>query len=94
MASCWHGCHATGTLHLSTTKGSLTLRISSPASPIGSVPPSHFHFSIASGTGSYRHVLDEGSATLKIARINSGTTEFGRFSLTFKSDRMAIPLLL
>ena len=85
--------HATGTLHLSTLKGSLTLHVTAPALPSGTVPPNTFQFTVTSGTGSYRRDLDQGTVTLHLGKFNSGKTEYGKFAMTFVSDQMAVPLL-
>lgn len=73
-----HG-HAWGTLVLTNTHGSVTLRLEGPRQSGFTALPRRFSFDITAGTGAYRHLGGHGTLSLV---ISTAVDERGTFTLT------------
>ena len=70
--------HATATLKLTNTKGTINLALTGPTQPGFSEPPSSFSYVITGGSGKYAGATGKGTAGF----VESGSTS-GTFTLNF-----------
>jgi hypothetical protein len=75
--------HATGTLTLSNTRGSVTISFTGPAQPGFSALPHHFAYRVIGGTGAYAHFTAHGTLYLALFPAAGGTFAHGAFRMAF-----------
>jgi hypothetical protein len=77
---------AGGTLTLTGTGGTLALHLVGPPQHGFQPLPSHFHFTVGEGTGSFQNATGEGRATLRLAfaPVAFGSPPAGTFTLTLQ----------
>lgn len=71
--------NATGTLTFSNAQGSVTLDVTGPSQDSFSPLPTQFQFTVASGTGAYEHMQDQGTLSLVLQAAPSPGAATGTF---------------
>jgi hypothetical protein len=76
--------HASGVLTFANAHGSVTITVTGPSQPGFSPLPTHFAYTVTSGTGAYQHVNDHGTLSLALTPNTNSTlpASQGTFALT------------
>jgi hypothetical protein len=73
--------HATGSVTLSSAKGSVTLELTGPVQPGFSALPEQFSYVVTGGTGAYARVAGQGTLSLMLAASPVAGPVHGSFAL-------------